>query len=280
MENETISVLMGIYNCADTLPEAIDSILRQTYPDWQLILCDDCSTDDTYEVARSYQEQYPDKIILIRNETNSRLAYTLNHCLENATGKYLARMDGDDISVPERFEKELTFLRQHPEYDLVGCAMQRFSSEDGLADVVQPSEYVDKYSIRNGPPFCHATIMTYKRVYDALGGYTVSKRTMRAQDYDLWFRFFAAGYRGHNLPEALYLVREDMNAIKRRTFQVRWNAFRTTVIGYRLLGFPKRWLIKKFFRMILKSLVPYRLIYWIRRIQAKKGDPSNTQGGL
>ena len=85
MINEQISVIMGIYNCADTLSDAIDSILAQTYTNWQLILCDDCSTDKTYDIAKSYQERFPDKIILIQNETNRLIPLTtvLNMQQEN-----------------------------------------------------------------------------------------------------------------------------------------------------------------------------------------------------
>ena len=104
-----ISILMGIYNCAKTLPEAVDSILAQTYPNWELILCDDGSSDDTYAVAEGYRQQYPENIILLKNGRNMGLNHTLNHCLQHATGEYIARMDGDDISLPERFEKELNF---------------------------------------------------------------------------------------------------------------------------------------------------------------------------
>ena len=78
---EKISVIMGIYNCAGTLPKAIDSIVNQTYSNWQFIICDDCSTDNTYEIAESYVNRYPSKIILIKNNKNSGLAYSLNHCL-------------------------------------------------------------------------------------------------------------------------------------------------------------------------------------------------------
>ena len=108
-----ISVLMGIYNCATTLPEAIDSLYAQTYKDFKLILCDDGSTDNTYEVAKKYADKY-DNIVLLRNEKNMKLAYTLNHCLEYADTEYVARMDGDDISIPERFEKQIKFLDTHP----------------------------------------------------------------------------------------------------------------------------------------------------------------------
>ena len=154
-----VSIIMGIYNCADTLPKAIDSILAQTYTDWELIMSDDCSTVSTYAVAESYQKQYPEKIVLIKNESNKKLAFTLNHCLEYAKGEYIARMDGDDISIPERLEKQINFLQANPEYQLVGTLMQRFN-EDGLADIVGAKEEPDKYTIITQAPFNHATILT------------------------------------------------------------------------------------------------------------------------
>ena len=93
-----ISVIMAIYNCADTVACAIDSILNQTYSDWELILCDDGSVDDTYKIAEEYKNKYPDKIKLIKNPSNQGLPASLNNCLKKASGKYIARMDGDDIS--------------------------------------------------------------------------------------------------------------------------------------------------------------------------------------
>ena len=180
-------------------------------------------------------------------------------------------MDGDDYCAPERFEKQVAFLQKHLDVDLVGCAMQRFN-DDGLADVDYQVEHPTANTLRKRTPFHHATILTYKRVYDALGGYTVSERTVRGQDYDLWFRFFHAGFHGENLMEPLYYVREDMAAIKRRTFHVRWNAFRTTVYGYRLLGFPTWWLIQPFFSTVFKSLVPYRCIGWYRNRQKRANN--------
>ena len=118
-----VSIIMGIYNCAATLPEAIDSILTQTFPDWQLVLCDDGSKDNTYTVAKAYQEKFPDKIVLLQNERNMGLNHTLNRCLQAATGEYVARMDGDDISLPPRLEKEVAFLDAHPEYAIVSTPM-------------------------------------------------------------------------------------------------------------------------------------------------------------
>lgn len=266
--NDKISIIMGIYNCSQTLPQAIDSIITQTYTDWELIMCDDCSSDDTYKVAEEYKNKYPEKIILVRNETNSRLAFSLNHCLKYATGKYVARMDGDDISLPDRFEKQIKFLKENPDVDLVGTAMQRFNDK-GKHDIVYGVKNPDRYTLRKHIPFCHATIMTYKSVYDKLGGYTVAERTKRAQDYDLWFRFFYAGFRGENLVEALYMVREDKNAVRRRTARVRINAFKTTLIGYRLLKYPFWWLLKPTVNLFVRLITPYFIVDWYRAFQSK-----------
>lgn len=276
IENSKISVIMGIYNCADTLPRAIDSIITQTYNDWELIMCDDASTDDTYTVAQSYRDRFPEKIILLKNEKNSRLSYTLNHCLKYASGKYVARMDGDDISKPQRFEKQIEYLKKHPEVDLVGTAMQRFN-DDGSADILWPKEHPDKYILRKGVTFQHATIMTYKYVYDKLGGYTVSERTKRSQDYDLWFRFYSEGFKGDNILEPLYLVKEDMDAIKRRTFNNRLNIFKTTCYGFNLLGFPKWWLVQPAFDMVIKSLIPRKIFYLYRKYEKSKFDKSRNK---
>lgn len=269
MQNDKISVIMGIYNCAETLPQAIDSIIAQTYENWELIMCDDGSTDHTYLVAEHYQKNYPNKIILLKNDINSKLPYTLNRCLEHATGKYVARMDGDDISAPDRFEKELAYLKTHPDIHLVGSAMQQFNDVQGKMRIIYKPEHPDRWTLHNQIPFHHATIMTYKYVYDTLGGYTVSERAIRVEDYDLWFRFFASDFVGANIHEVLYYVREDLNAIRRRTFSARLNGFKTSIVGYKLLGYPRRWLIKELCIMLVKSAVPYKFIELYRKHQKK-----------
>lgn len=267
-EQPKVSVIMGIYNCEKTLPDAIGSIRNQTYSNWELILCDDASTDGTYALAKAFADR-DDRILLIRNETNRRLAYSLNHCLQYATGELVARMDGDDQCVPERLETQIAFLREHPELQLCGTAMQRFN-EEGLHDVAYGVEHPDYYTLRTRIPYNHATILTYKAVYDALGGYTVAERTKRAQDYDLWFRFYHAGFAGDNLKEPLYLVREDDAAIRRRTFRVRWNAFKTTRYGFRLLKYPRVWIVRPFLSMMVKSLIPVWAMKQYRKLQANR----------
>ena len=217
-----ISIIMGIYNCEETLPNAIGSILSQTYTDWELILCDDGSTDGTYATAESYALRFPDKILLLKNEKNLGLNKTLNKCLEKANGHYIARMDGDDLCSPERFEKEIAALRANNGIAIVSTAMKVFD-ESGEWGVVTHPEKPQKKDFLHGSPFCHAPCMMRREALLSVGGYSESKRLLRVEDYHLWMKFYAAGYTGYNIPETLYSMRDDRAAYKRRKFRFRIN---------------------------------------------------------
>ncbi len=258
-----VSVIMGIYNCEETLAEAIDSILNQSFTDWHLIICDDCSEDNSLQIAKEYQSKYPDKIKLIRNEHNSKLSFTLNHCLKYATGDYIARMDGDDISLPDRFLKQVNFLDNHPDISVVSAAMIPFD-EQGDHGIRKNIDYPDKYSLLTNPCFNHATIMMRKSVFDSLNGYTVSKRTERGQDYDLWFRFFASDFRGYNMQEPLYKVREVNETYKRRTFRSRLYLMQTMFFGYKLLKYPF-WSYINILKPLITGMIPVSILNYYRK---------------
>lgn len=264
MANPKVSVIMGVYNCEATLAEAIDSILHQTYPHWELVMCDDGSTDGTYALAEKYQREHPEKIVLLKNEQNRKLSYSLNRCLKAATGELIARMDGDDISHPDRFERQVEYLSSHPKIQLVGSDMQCFD-ETGIHNVWHAAQDPNPTMLGKKSPFYHATIMTYKSVYESLGGYSEAAYAERAEDLELWFRFFSQGYVGYNIPATLYYVRENYATLKRRTARDRMNALHVKVRGYRLLGFPKRWLIWPVITEMVKSLVPFCIIRKIRQ---------------
>ena len=249
-----ISVLMGIYNCATTLPEAIDCILAQTVENWELILCDDGSADDTYAVAQEYAQKHPGKIILLKNEKNMGLNYTLNHCLSAATGEFIARMDGDDLCSPERFEKELAALEAHPEMAVVSTAMTYFD-ETGTWGRSQPKIFPENVDFLCGTPFCHAPCMARRKAIEAVGGYTDDKKFLRVEDYDLWVKIYAAGFRGMNLDEPLYQMRDDRNAFSRRKFRYRINEARVISKAVRLLRLPKSGYLRAM-RPIVVGLMP------------------------
>ncbi|MGE6630128.1 glycosyltransferase [Bacillus sp. NPDC077027] len=218
MHKPKVSVIMGVYNCEDTVTDSIESILNQTYENWELIICDDASTDGTYEHMLRYATSFPKQIKLIQNKHNQRLAASLNRCLAEATGELIARQDGDDLSLSTRFEKQVHFLQAHPEYDVVGTGMIVFD-ESGTRGVRTITAEPQKHVLAKGTPFCHATIMMRAVAYRQLNGYRSVKATRRMEDIDLWIRFFEAGMRGFNLQEPLYRVREDEAAFMRRKFR-------------------------------------------------------------
>lgn len=264
--NPRISVLMAVYNCEDTIAEAIDSLNNQAYKDFKIILCDDCSTDSTYAIAKEYAEKY-DNIILLKNEKNLKLAASLNRCLEYADTAYIARMDGDDISLPERFEKQIEFLDDHPEYAVVSSPMIYFD-ENGDWGKGKCIQQPNKKSFRFGVPHPHAPAMVRTAVIKEVGGYQSDENTIRVEDYYLWYRIYKAGYKGYNLSEPLYKMRDNKVAMKRRNFRTRINGFKA-----------RRFVLKEFgiccplwyaLPNLLKAILPAGLLMKFRRCFIEK----------
>lgn len=263
-----ISVIMGIYNCAKTLPEAIDSILMQTYDNWELIMCDDGSTDETYKIAKKYKEMCGDKIILIQNEKNMGLNYTLNCCLSKATGEYIARMDGDDISLPTRFEKEIEFLENNKNYAIVSTPMIFFDQDGDWGYSTQIPNPQKKDFIKHSPVHCHAPCMIRRKAYLDVGGYTIDKRMLRFEDVNLWYKLYSKGYIGHNLNEPLYKMRDDKNAYNRRSLKSRMNGVYVTYIGFKLFKFPwymYSYIFIDFIKHFIKGILPKKIYIIIHK---------------
>jgi glycosyltransferase involved in cell wall biosynthesis len=124
-----LSIAMPVFNSRGTIAQAIASILNQSFTDWELLIIDDGSTDDTFEIARSFRDP---RIIISRDDRNRRLPTRLNECIKMARGKFIARMDGDDVAYPDRLKAQLDFLDHHPEVDLVAGWIVVFRS-DGTA---------------------------------------------------------------------------------------------------------------------------------------------------
>ena len=253
--NNQISVIMATYNCEKTVDKAIQSILAQTYTDWVMIICDDGSSDGTLEILNRYKQDYPGKFCIIENDRNRKLPYSLNHCLKYVKTDYVARMDGDDWSMPERFEKQIAYLKAHPEVDLVGTGIVVSDGEKTLTTIVQPRQPKPEDMLSSNC-FSHATIMTYKRVYDALDGYSLDPTVERCEDLDLWSRFFAKGFIGHNIDDELYVILEDENAVHRRNLRNRLNTARTLTAAYKRMGLKGFRCFKKAYFQVLTYFVP------------------------
>ncbi len=145
-----VSVVMATYNRADAIGGAIDSILNQTYDDFELIIIDDGCTDGTSQILEKYAAK--DKRIVLLRQNNQGLAAARNTGVDKAQGKYIAFMDDDDVSVPNRLKKQVTFLEKHPDYDACTCLVQIVNMEgkpfnnDG-----DPLFDIDYFPIERGP---------------------------------------------------------------------------------------------------------------------------------
>lgn len=267
MDKYRVSIIMGIYNCEKTLKDAIESICSQTYTRWKLIMCDDGSTDGTYSVAKKYADQY-ENIELYVNKKNMGLNYTLNRCLKYADTEYIARMDGDDISLENRLQKEIEFLDHHPDYAIVSTAMISFD-ESGDWGIYKNPENPSYHNFLIRSPFCHAPSMVRKEAYEAVGGYTVDKKLLRMEDIHLWTKMYAKGYKGFNLQEPLYKMRDDRNATNRRKYKYRINEayVRHLVVKYLHLPFYYNLFM---LRPLIVGLVPTRFYEFFHKKRLKQ----------
>lgn len=177
-----VSVIMSVYNGEKYLKEAIDSILGQTYGNFELIIIDDGSTDRSRDIINSYSDR---RIRLIVNEANIGLTRSLNRALEHACGEFIARHDSDDVSMPERFERQVAYLKSHPDVAVVGTGAHIIDESGRMTSKLTAAENADS-DISNSNTLIHSTVMFRKSVITGLGGYDVTFRY--AQDYDLWLR--------------------------------------------------------------------------------------------
>jgi glycosyltransferase involved in cell wall biosynthesis len=226
---------MPVYNAEPYLYDAIDSILNQTFHNFEFLIINDGSTDNSEKIILSYKDS---RIRYIKNETNIKLIETLNKGIENARGKYIARMDADDISLPNRLEKQYAFLENHPEIGIVGTWFESFN-EKGVIGI---SKYNTKhqeicfkqlYQIN----LCHGTCMIRKEILDE-HDLNFNPEYIHAEDYDLFTRMSKLTKLA-NLEFVGYKVRHHANEVSNKyaTIQIE-NSTKIKKREFNLIGIP------------------------------------------
>jgi glycosyltransferase involved in cell wall biosynthesis len=198
-----VSVLMTVYNGGDGLARTLDSLQQQTFQDFELVIIDDGSTDGTWDTISRIERS---RVRAHRNLNNQGQTASLNMALKLAEGQYVARQDAEDISLPERFEKQVAYLDQHPAVALVGTQIDWV---DAAGRLVRHFEYPTENEaiaeqLKTKNSFGHGSVMVRRDVLEETGGYREAFRL--AQDYDLWLRI-AQTWQAANLPETLYKMR-------------------------------------------------------------------------
>lgn len=264
--DKKISVLMGIYNCEKTLKQSVMSIINQTYENWELIMCDDGSTDSTFYIANELKK-LDKRIILIKNDRNLGLNYTLNNCFKHSSGEYIARMDADDDCLPTRFEKQMSFLENNLQYSIVSTPMI-FFDENGEWGQTKRIEKPTKKDVVIGSPICHAPVMMRRECLEAVDGYSVDKKKLRVEDVDLWIKLYACGFCCYNLSEPLYRMRNDQKALQRRKYRYRINSTMVRLNGCKKLHLGISCYLYSFKPMII-GLIPANLRDFLKRKMSK-----------
>ena len=263
-----ISVIMGMYNTKskDYLKNSLESILNQTFSDFELIICDDGSTNDCIKWAKEIVNN-DKRVVFIKNDGNKGLAYALNHCLKVAKGQYIARMDDDDISHLDRFEKQIKHLEEN-DVDLVSSNINLFD-EKGLYNTLFYPEHINKKDFLINNPIVHPAVMAKRSAFDIVDGYRDIPKTIRVEDYDIFMRMFAKGIKMDVVQETLLDYRDNRdNALRRKKIKSRINEFKIRLDGYkRLRLYPIGFIYA--IKPLIMCIMPMWLINLIRKKKTK-----------
>lgn len=263
-----VSVVMAVYNGEKYLKDAIESILDQTFRDFEFIIVDDGSTDKTLEILKEY-ERKDKRIKIIINKANIGLTKSLNKAIKEAKGEYIARQDDDDISLPERLKKQVEFLNRNEKIGIVGTFYYEINKKGkiiGKKTFPCSDERLKKTLIKYNP-FFHSSVLIRREVFSRVGLYDESFK--RAQDYELWFRV-ANFYKLANIPEFLTKRRylEEMISRKKENEQIYWaQKARGEAIKK---GQYSKWNYIYLFRPFLISKIPFKTRRFLRTLLRRK----------
>jgi len=268
MSDKSVTVIIPTYNAENTIDRCIESIINQTYSDLKIICCDDCSIDNTWGKLEYWQKK-DSRITILKNTENMGAAYTRNRCIEMAVG-IVVQIDDDDYSTLDRIEKQVAFLNANTEYAFVGSGMYFFDEEG----VYGQTEYIKGYEVKKehflwSSAFANPTVAFRKEALDAVEGYRVAPETRRSQDYDLFMRLYAIGYKGYIMSEKLIYYYRGKNSFSKCKYKYRVNEAKIRFQNYKALQlFPRG--IPYVIKPLLVGLIPISIIESIKKRRRQK----------
>lgn len=226
-----VSVIIPCYNAEKYVESAVRSIMNQTYKNLEIIITDDCSSDNTFAILEKLAAE-DSRIKLYKNETNLKIVKTLNKMIQFANGKYIARMDADDISLPDRVENQVEFLEKNSDIAFCGTNAWHINEngkKNGLSCLPETNDEINKFKFY-ACPFYHPTVMVRSNIYK---NNLYDEDFLYAEDYELWIRFLE-NYKGYNLKKRFLLYRIYPMQTSRVRIEEQQNKTKSIFIKYDL----------------------------------------------
>jgi glycosyltransferase involved in cell wall biosynthesis len=265
-QNPLISVVMPAYNSEKTVGEAIKSVLKQTYRNFEFIIVDDGSTDRSLEIIKIYARK-DRRIKILHNKKNEGIAKTRNYGIKKSKGKYIAVQDSDDISSPRRFEKQVDFLEKNPDVGVVGSFIEIFDNSKKIRDIRKYPKEDKKLRemIFFVCPIAQPSTMIRKETLEKVGLY--DKKYPLSEDIDLWFRI-GEKYKFSNIQEVLLKYRENPKSatgsktklIEKLANEIRWKNRKNPAYNFSFLAF-----MYNLIHRISIYIIPSKFKLWIFR---------------
>lgn len=256
---------MGVYNAEKTIERAIRSLYEYT-GEMEVIAVNDGSSDNTLAVLSALKKQFL-TLKVFSNEKNRGLTYSLNFAFSKSSGEFIARLDADDINAKSRFEKQLLFMSEHPEYAFCAGNAILFDENGNYARRKFPEKVTVNEIVRENP-FIHPTLFIRRSALEKVGAYRDIKKTVRCEDYDLIFRLYATGLYGYNINEDLIYYFEERNGAGKHSFKTRRNEFYVRRYGSKINNSKRGRMLA--FKPLILSVLPAKLYKKLHKSKQEK----------
>lgn len=259
-----VSVIMSEYNTKEELLlECINSILNQTYKNFELIIIDDCGKNDLNTIINKINDK---RIKCYKNEKNMGLVYSLNKAIKLSSGKYIARMDTDDYAYPNRLEVEVEFLEKNSNIDIISTRADFYDGEIIWGESKFFGE-VNKKNMLSGSPLIHPATMYKKSIIEKIGGYL---NYHRCEDYATWIELFVNGFNFYVLEDKTLRYHLSEDDYKKRTLKMRKEFFRMFREQYIKLNPSLKQKLVIYIKTFIAGILPYKIMYKYHNKKFKK----------
>ena len=265
-EKPLVSVIMSEYNTDEKLLlKSIESIIKQTYKNIELILIDDCGKNNVKKMVSKFNDS---RIKVYKNEKNSGLVYSLNKAIKKATGEYIVRMDTDDYSYPKRIELQVNFMQKNKKYDIISGNAILYDGENEWGKTTGNGE-ITRNQMLNGCPIIHPTVMYKKSVIESIGGY---QNYQRCEDYATWIEAMINGYKIYRMNDILLKYHLSKEDYKKRTLKTRKGFLKMLKYQYIKLKPSITKICRIYIKTFIAGILPGSIMYRYHNNKFKKSN--------